>query len=1158
MIPALRARSIDYSRALNEFNDRVANTGVSPRREIYRRLTQIASTVFAFHGDAQRYNRELERMMRRVRPDDRGAHIHARRVASGRYRVWGQGRDYTDPDFTLRVPIPEEGDRFKANNHLLWRLMGNIPVTHRTRRWDVELTVGASPHKQTLTILNPFFGDRRVPLKQVQKLVGVLIYQALTARNIDHTDATPDGVSGAGIPPDGVNPQERSYNWFRSVEVIKRDGVHALDRYVGARPLFTNPVNLLMEEDSYSLIGGTQRIEFINMMIQTGATLTDNPRARGHCFTWAVELALKEKTYEMLTKRERNTISRAVQRTNEHAKSTLKPDGNIRFEGEIPVSIQTLQGEIPLSNCIHMPEYASGESRLRPIYNGEGRLHVVAELYLLQKFSRRLDKTELAFVDVFTGQEAFYLRTCSKEEVETTLMLGVFLNHVYAVVPGVTSNKIINKPYEINPKKKNEASEDLVFEADLQEEMLLTYDLETTADTDEPYLAGLYAREIFHCFSLTHGDPCIQLLEFLCDELKRPEYKHKTTLIYAHNAGAFDNMFLVQAILKHKPNFVEIDDIQSIRNGLTDLVLKFKHGSFDRKGQYKKAHFRDSLTILPFNLMGLCSSFKTEIKKGDVPHHLITLETWGEEPRLRDIVDYLKDDCRSLHEVLTKYRAIVMDISEGKVNPLKYPTIAAIGRNLFFKCFHDREAHPLYSLGWDDENKFREGYTGGRTECFALGQHSDEWYYYDFTSLYPTCQATPMPYDHRVREFLNLPEEDEATVELAMFYLSPAARREFSSWALCEVTGDIDSKYQFFACKEDNRLVFPRFSTPRRLWIHSEEILALNARGLISFTTPEEGKYFIKPIELHVWKAGNVFTACINKLFELKQQNNDNPALRFVAKILVNSLYGSFGFNGNERKGIAFVRNVHEEDLSDILSIRKFKSIGKNQAIVKTKKNVQVSYASVITAMTVTSKARLMLWELMYDAEKMVGAFTIYGDTDSVFVNKPLEEIPYFRDKYFADNWLGSLKNEEGPGKSISQVCINGPKFYSYLDEEGNTACSKIKGFYKRITYRKSYDLDLKIIRMTQDHSADDKLTFGDHCLVTEGWMIEHDPFSFISRANVIFNDEDPFHVKKEKKKILLSRYEREFTETGVNILEDKYSKGVVLGDRKTIIPLIL
>ncbi len=186
-----------------------------------------------------------------------------------------------------------------------------------------------------------------------------------------------------------------------------------------------------------------------------------------------------------------------------------------------------------------------------------------------------------------------------------------------------------------------------------------------------------------------------------------------------------------------------------------------------------------------------------------------------------------------------------------------------------------------------------------------------------------------------------------------------------------------------------------------------------------------------------------------------KDKIKKSTALRSLAKLMLNSLYGKFGQRPMLRK-TRIVNNVKQ--LCEVMSNEKetvvdFHVLSDDVMHVETEDNQHFAQPScktnvVISAFT-TSWARLKLWALMHK----LGSRLMYTDTDSmIYISRPdIADLPL-------GDHLGDLADElsckkvgctsSSPNCShyITEYVSGGPKNYAYVLNTGETVC-KIRGF---------------------------------------------------------------------------------------------------------------
>lgn len=178
------------------------------------------------------------------------------------------------------------------------------------------------------------------------------------------------------------------------------------------------------------------------------------------------------------------------------------------------------------------------------------------------------------------------------------------------------------------------------------------------------------------------NDAIPAFLDFL-ESLEEPH------LIYAHNGGKFDFMFIVQAL-----------------GGNIRIV----------NGRILEAHIgehviRDSYAILPIPL--------SEYRKDDIDY--MKLHARVREQHKTEILSYLQTDCQALYELVAAFIC-------------EFGLILTIG-SASMKQF--KKFHPFEKLSPHNDLFMRDFYFGGRCQCFEKGVIRDRIEVWDVNSMYP-------------------------------------------------------------------------------------------------------------------------------------------------------------------------------------------------------------------------------------------------------------------------------------------------------------------------------------------------------------------------------------------------------------------------------------
>ncbi len=185
-------------------------------------------------------------------------------------------------------------------------------------------------------------------------------------------------------------------------------------------------------------------------------------------------------------------------------------------------------------------------------------------------------------------------------------------------------------------------------------------------------------------------------IEWLLDKLADGD------IVYAHNGGKYDFLFIFDYLRKNKAKLL---DIKVINGSVVMCRIMYKE---------KRIEFRDSYAILPASLERLTNDFNVEHKKLKMDYELGVND--------KNFVQYFNNDLMGLYEVLEQSQSLLEKL-----------TLAGNTMNIFIKKFY-KEKISNNSLKLNE--LFRQGYYGGRVEIFKL--RGVELNYYDINSLYPS------------------------------------------------------------------------------------------------------------------------------------------------------------------------------------------------------------------------------------------------------------------------------------------------------------------------------------------------------------------------------------------------------------------------------------
>lgn len=416
----------------------------------------------------------------------------------------------------------------------------------------------------------------------------------------------------------------------------------------------------------------------------------------------------------------------------------------------------------------------------------------------------------------------------------------------------------------------------------------------------------------------------------------------KLRRIYAHNGAGFDWLSFIQwAHDQERINKLEYIHSESFGIGVNitvdNVILRL----------------RDSFRLLPASLAKLCETFAVDHAKLDIdvlPHILKATDP-------EKYWQYLANDVRGLQEVIYRFWQQIYAIA-GSVEELPM-TLPALSMKLWRKTLTE----PIMT-NWNKKLKAleRRAYTGGRTECFDIGETNIE--IYDANSEYPTVMLAGLyPISYRggwVRDYRGEHGLYEITYIQQNRNYKPVLRDETSNEFQYEGSGV--------------------YTQPE-----IEELLKKD--GVI---TVKQGYVFTdisNPFQRFIAQWWNIRHAAIAK---------GDEAMAFVCKILMNSLYGKFG---QREEGYTLKLLSGDEQERLLVSGTTIKIEGEYTLVLEDRHS---EYTFVSIAAYITAQARLHLYKQMCMAQDM--GYKLYAtDTDSVHVSGGTMET---------SDGLGGWKNE--------------------------------------------------------------------------------------------------------------------------------------------------
>ena len=451
--------------------------------------------------------------------------------------------------------------------------------------------------------------------------------------------------------------------------------------------------------------------------------------------------------------------------------------------------------------------------------------------------------------------------------------------------------------------------------------------------------------------------------------------------------------------------------------------------------------------MLGFSLRQLCKSFKVETLKSFFPFLLTDLNYKGEFPSIElyskidksdydqvksdwektkqdewsfkeQSIKYCYIDCIALFEILVKFNELIFN--QFKINIHSSLTLPSLAMNIFKSLFMPENT--LYQLLGKPERDIREAYTGGAVDVYQTN-NSINWnpfslikrtlYYYDVNSLYPYIMAN-----------LAVPVGKPIAFEGDIRKVDPRAQGFF----YCEMkTPDND----FYPILQRKVKTLQGIRTIAGLgtwtgWISSYELDNAAKRG-----------YEFKIIRGYKFRTQVIFDKYVNTMYNLRLKYSKDDPMNFVAKLLLNSLYGKFGMKTettqvtmydtkdiHDRKVLKFTIKDLRESIQDIFYIDNFVVILEKD-VIRFKYNEKEDLyhgldVNIAIAATITAGGRIHMSQ--FKPSGWLNKFLFYTDTDSLICS---EKLP----SRLVGNQLGQMKLEH----IIKDGVFLAPKVYGFI-----------------------------------------------------------------------------------------------------------------------------
>ena len=557
----------------------------------------------------------------------------------------------------------------------------------------------------------------------------------------------------------------------------------------------------------------------------------------------------------------------------------------------------------------------------------------------------------------------------------------------------------------------------------------ITLDIETYIKDNVliPYCISIYDGKIAYSYFISDFKNSPDLILTALKSILTRKYNGYN--VYIHNMAKFDIIFL----LKHLVNLGDVTPI--IHNGrIISINL-----NFGKELEYR-LQFKDSYLILLASLSKLTNGFGVETLKSIFPFLFVNennLDYIGQVPEFKyfdnkinlanynkyknnfnnnwslrnESIKYCEIDCVSLYQVIFKFSELIFSLFGKNIH--KYPTLPSLAFAIFRTIFMEEKSIP--QLFGKISNDIRQSYTGGAVDMYIpQNKQGTKIYCYDVNSLYP----------YVMKEF-------DMPVGKPIYFQGDIRVNDPNAFGFfyCEIIAPDNIKHPIIQThvKINN---MTRTMAPTGTWkdmIFSEELYNAEKFG-----------YKFNVLWGYTFERKNIFKDYVESLYALRVIYPKSDPLNYIAKILLNSLYGRFGMDDNfseiniiHKDYLTDFENKFFDDICDRVELGdhfliKSSSNNINEENENSTHNINVGVASAITAY-----ARIHMSQ--FKNNPLINLY--YTDTDSIYVDKPLP------DNLIDSKVLGKLKLENICKKAI----FISPKVY-YLETLDNQVIYKVKG----------------------------------------------------------------------------------------------------------------
>lgn len=533
---------------------------------------------------------------------------------------------------------------------------------------------------------------------------------------------------------------------------------------------------------------------------------------------------------------------------------------------------------------------------------------------------------------------------------------------------------------------------------------MLYFDLETFkpngSDKIIPYAVSWFSDETYYQEYGT--DAWEKFIAFLMVQ--------KDKIVCAYNGCGFDFHFLMDELLKRGD---KIDNVILSSNRL----LTFKFGENNRCW--------DICLFTLSSLKDACKSFGVSDENSKTEFNHFKIKSWEDVYLYRDEVEpYVKRDVLGMKEVFDKFSSMLFEVF--KVHMTEFVTLSSMSYAIWTTSLKE-----LVELPDTTKYKFiRESLYGGRTypmkreftskhydeivnskstdELKEIYKRMDDWIFNaDATSLYPTAMVN-YEYPIGISEWVENPTDIS---KIGIYEVDVECNTNLVVPILPEKDGKGGISWNL---------------KPKRAVYTSQDL-----NNAI--------KYGYKITKIHrglVWeKKGDIFNEYIMRCYKIKEENDDNPVLRQIGKILMNALYGKM------LERARFEETKLCNNIVDVWEFNKQFSMTDVQFIKDKVVVIGMPIDDVVSVKRIRKPSQIGTFILSYSRTHMLNAmssicptldkhFFTYTDTDSLHIHA--STLPILEEKGWLSKGLGQLSDDAKGGRIFREINL-APKLYMYL-----------------------------------------------------------------------------------------------------------------------------